>query len=329
MMLRKPQPTVDIANNADKEIPVRHPTAARRAFTMIEMLVVITIIALLVGLGILAYAHIDRATIQRATRADLQVAQSFIDEYNAGPGISQMGLGKNQVDASFPYKGGDFPAAQAPASGPNNNGPIGGSSDDPADQQTNVLTGNVSASGDQHFPIPNTPATPTAPMTVAWDYNYDPTNNANAHNAIYNTGQVMVFLMRLPAVAQRIAKVPSTKLLTIPAPSGNAQLAFTVTTGTLAGPIMLDGWGNPMIFVPAGGLVTRVSDGSNAGFKIVLVRSSGTITLDGSPYTAKNPPPLKDTDHPFWASAGPDGDFFGSKTRNTNGGDDNIYSFQE
>lgn len=325
MMLRKPKPTVDIANNADKEILVRHPTAARRAFTMIEMLVVITIIALLVGLGILAYAHIDRATIQKATRADLQVAQSFIDEYNAGPGISQMGLGKNQVDASFPYKGGDFPTATPP----NNNLPIGGASDDP---QTDVLTGNVSTSGDQHFPIPNTPATPTVPMTVAWDYNYDPNNNGNAHNAIYNTGQAMVFLMRLPAVAQRISKVPSTKLLTIPAPSGNAQLAFTVTTGTLAGPIMLDGWGNPMIFVPAGGLVTRVSDGTNAnGFKIVLVRSSGTIILNSSAnsYTAKNPPPLKDNDHPFWASAGPDGDFYGSKTRNTNGGDDNIYSFQE
>ena len=308
---------------------MRHPIAARRAFTMVEMLVVISIIVLLVGLGILAYAHIDRATTVKATRANLQMAQGFLDEYAGGPGLGQFGMGNNQIDVHFPYKGGNFPAVSAPPSGPNNNGPIGGAADD---KQTGVLTGSISQGGDQRFPIPNTPPTysagvMTAPMTVAWDFNYDPTSNPSTHNAIYNTGQVMVILMRLPAVAQRVAKVPSTKLLTLPAPGGANQLAFSVGDGNLAGPVLLDGWDNPIIFVPAGGLVTKVSgtpDGSP-----VLVRSSGTIVLDGKPYTAKNPPPLKDSDRPFWASAGPDGDFYGSSLTKTNGGDDNIYSFQQ
>ena len=323
---------VDIANNADKEIPVRHLTAARRAFTMIELLVVITIIVMLVGLGILAYSHIDRAMVQRSTRADLQMAQGFLDEYNAGPGLSQLGMGNNQLDRSFPYKGGVFPAANPPVSGPNNAGPIGGTSTGPSpDPQTNVSTGDVSLSGDQRMPTPNTPpvynppGTVSTPMTVSWDFGYDPMNS-NSHNAVYNTGQVMVFLMRLPAVTQAISKLSSTKLLTIQGKGSNAQLTYAVTTGNLPGPVLLDGWGNPIIFVPAGGLVTKVSGGAN-GTQHVLVRSSGLIVLDGSPYSGKNPPPLKDNDHPFWASAGPDGDFYGGSS--TNGGDDNVYSFQQ
>ena len=303
---------------------MRHPTAARRAFTMVEMLVVISIIVLLVALGILAYAHIDRATTAKATRADLQLAQGFLDEYNAGPGISQLGLGTSALDSSFPYKGGNFPAA-AP---PNNNAPIGGSSLD-AQNSTNVWTGNVSTSGDQRMPAPNAPGQGGG-ISVQWDASYNPASDTT-HNAVYNTGQVMVFLMRLPAVSQAISKLPSTKLLTIPSMDGFAQLSFvTSANGNVSGPVMLDGWGNPLIFVPAGGLVTKVSGGPGQnGTQIVLVRSSGVIPLNTSanPYTAKNPPPLKDNDHPFWASAGPDGDFYGGT--NTNGGDDNIYSFQQ
>lgn len=287
---------------------------------MVEMLVVISIIVLLVALGILAYAHIDRATVMRATRADLQMAQGFLDEYNAGPGLSQLGLGTSALDASFPYKGGNFPSATPP----NNNQPIGGTA---SDAVTNVLTGNVSLSGDQRMPTPNSQAQNGGPMTVSWDTSYNPASD-DTHNAIYNTGEVMVFLMRLPAVAQTVSKLPSTKILTIPSQNGFAQLSFTTqANGSVSGPVMLDGWGNPIIFVPAGGLVTTVSSGAT-GSQIVLVRSSGTIILDGSPgHTLKPPPPLKDNDHPFWASAGPDGDFYGGNK--TNGGDDNIYSFQQ
>ncbi len=295
---------------------MRHPTAAKRAFTMVEMLVVISIIVLLVALGLLAYAHIDRATVMRATRADLQIAQGFLDEYNAGPGISQLGLGNSALDPTFPYKGGDFPSPTLP----NNNAPIGGTT---ADAQTNVWTGNVSLSGDQRIPSPNT-AGPSGEITVAWDTAYNPATDTT-HNAVYNTGQVMVFLMRLPAVAQTVSKIPSTKLLTFPSAGGKTQLFFTAgANGNLSSPILLDGWGNPIIFVPAGGLVTKVSGTPNGA--PVLVRSSGTIVLTGG-LTAKSPPPLKDNDHPFWASAGPDGDFYGGN--NTNGGDDNIYSFQQ
>ena len=303
---------------------MRYPTPARRAFTMVEVLVTISIIVILVGLGLLAYSHLDRATLARSTRADLQTAQSFLDEYNAGPGLSQLGSGANQIDQSFAYKGGVFPAATPPGGGlPNNTGPIGGTTGDP---QTSVLTGNVSINGKDRIPTPNTPAQGMTPMSFTWDTNYIPGNSGSQHNAIYNTAEVMALLMRLQGVSQTVAKLPPKKLLSFSDPtSGSAPMAFNTNGVPMAAPILLDGWGNPLIFVPAGGLVTMVT-GPN-GPEHVLVRSSGIIVLDGSTYSASKPPPLKDNDHPFWASAGPDGDFYG--TDKTNGGDDNLYSFQQ
>lgn len=304
---------------------MRYPTAARRAFTMVEVLVTISIIVILVGLGLLAYSHIDRATIARATRADLQTAQGFLDEYNAGPGITQLGSGANQFDKSFVYQGGVFPAATPPVSGPNNTGPIGGTTSDP---QTTVWTGNVSINGNQRTPTPNTPPQNGKPMTFAWDTAYIPSSGSSQHNAIYNTGEVMALLMRMQAISQAVAKMPPQKLLSFSdSTNGSAPMAFSTGGVPMPAPILLDGWGNPLIFVPAGGLITKVSGGAN-GFQYILVRTSGIIILDGTNgYSASKPPPLKDNDHPFWASAGPDGDFYG--TDKTNGGDDNLYSFQQ
>lgn len=68
-------------------------------------------------------------------------------------------------------------------------------------------------------------------------------------------------------------------------------------------PIFLDAWGNPIIFVPGSGLMVRMSA------RVTATNKYGA-TLIQSP------------DHkPFWASAGPDGDF--------SNGDDNIYSFEQ
>jgi len=68
--------------------------------------------------------------------------------------------------------------------------------------------------------------------------------------------------------------------------------------------VLADGWGNPIIFVPRGGITTNL--GKN---------SSGTsYSKPGAIITAP-------TGRPFWASAGPDGDF--------STGDDNIYSFEK
>jgi hypothetical protein len=72
-------------------------------------------------------------------------------------------------------------------------------------------------------------------------------------------------------------------------------------------PLVLDAWGNPIIFVPGSGLIVYSKAGGHSDatkgyiYQVVLIQSP---------------------DHkPFFASAGPDGDF--------SNGDDNIYSFEE
>jgi hypothetical protein len=74
--------------------------------------------------------------------------------------------------------------------------------------------------------------------------------------------------------------------------------------------VPLDGWGNPMFFVPGGGIRVTVT-GSN---KTVVTQ---TITApDGKG---------------FWASAGPDGiftDTINSSPNQKPNGDDNVYSFE-
>ena len=80
--------------------------------------------------------------------------------------------------------------------------------------------------------------------------------------------------------------------------------AKMVVSGFYNPPALADAWGNPILFVPAGGLK-------------VYTHGSKTSNPAGVVATIVNPVPNR----PFWASAGPDGDFAT--------GDDNIYSFEK
>jgi prepilin-type N-terminal cleavage/methylation domain-containing protein len=104
-------------------------------------------------------------------------------------------------------------------------------------------------------------------------------------NAIQQSGAVVVRLIRTPKNKSAIGAMPQKSL--IEQPQGSAIQA----------PAFADGWRNPILFCPAGGIRVNLSTGS-------------------APLVVTAP------DHrPFWASAGPDGDF--SK------GDDNVYSFSK
>jgi prepilin-type N-terminal cleavage/methylation domain-containing protein len=92
-----------------------------------------------------------------------------------------------------------------------------------------------------------------------------------------------------------------------------------------ATPVVLDAWGNPIIFVPGGVLGANPNPSTNnSGWSLlpdgsIPDTSGGMISGSGSSAikTQVNSPDY----HPFFASAGPDGDF--SK------GDDNLYSFEK
>ena len=124
----------------------------------------------------------------------------------------------------------------------------------------------------------------------------------NTSQAVLNTENVMAVLSHIPKYKQILAQLPSKSLLTN---ADGTPLAATT------GPVLLDGWKNPVIYVPAYGLTVNLTKGSSTSSYIV--RTSGVF-----PNTSI--PPLSPNDRPFFASAGQDGNF--------NNGDDNLYSFQ-
>jgi prepilin-type N-terminal cleavage/methylation domain-containing protein len=139
---------------------------------------------------------------------------------------------------------------------------------------------------------------------------------------IYNTQLVMAIVSAVPSSRAMIAQLPPDVTVVVPAPGQTA-------------PILLDGWQNPIIFVPSSGLDRVVAysatqayplgvyvlDGSNV-FRSLGEVDAGTPTTDTDSWQPTSAPPiLQSSDRrPFFASAGPDGSFAAS--------DDNVYSFE-
>jgi len=115
-------------------------------------------------------------------------------------------------------------------------------------------------------------------------------------NMVSRTQQiVMTALMRSPNNANAIKQMPASRLMKDQ--NGNPYQV----------PIILDGWGNPIIYVPRGGITVWVTTGSGPTL----------ITVS------------RPDNRPFFASAGPDGDFSAyspSPAPSQVRGDDNVYS---
>jgi len=134
-------------------------------------------------------------------------------------------------------------------------------------------------------------------------------------NVVLATQAVMDKLRQLPTNRSVIEKLPAERLMNDALSSKPSdpvvRLApeagkFRVTAG-----ILVDAWGNPIVFVPAGGM-------NNVRLK-ATGNQDQTITSAGVFPTQNNPPPRAGA-RAFWASAGPDGRF--------DQGDDNLYSFE-
>jgi len=136
---------------------------------------------------------------------------------------------------------------------------------------------------------------------VATQQNFIDTTNASVNlnevgpsggsrnNAIAQSGVVVYRLSRLPKNKSSLSALPQKALLDQPAASSN-----------IGAPAFADGWRNPILFCPAGGIQVFLRFGEPSQTKTVITAP----------------------DHrPFWVSAGPDADF--SK------GDDNVYSFSK
>jgi hypothetical protein len=106
------------------------------------------------------------------------------------------------------------------------------------------------------------------------------------------------------------------------APSSDPSAGWTPDLGP-ACPVILDAWNNPIIFVPATGLrVRKHGDKPDGDPKTPDMQTMIIVSPEGKvDYTSAAQPKVVQSGRPFFASAGPDGDF--AK------GDDNIYSFDQ
>ena len=261
------------------------PKRARRGFTLIEILVVIGIILILLGMVVLGFRHIDAVASKRDTVAELHVCRDLLTEYEKLNGLDAIEAFVVPPAPLPPYL-------------------------DPADfriLQSNPAAGNL-----------NWPAIQVSDLVVGNNGDVSDRSMGGARYrsvAMLKTRQrVMPVLLRVPRNRTTVASLPPKRILE----------AEPVASGTLIPPdisqaVILDGWGNPIIFVPRGGLHVNIRDPQDPNNKNpadYIVRTSGTFLKS---QLAQHP--LSPADRPFFASAGQDGDF----TK----GEDNIYSFQD
>lgn len=148
--------------------------------------------------------------------------------------------------------------------------------------------------------------------------------------AVRNTALLVREMEKVPSVQKMLAQLPTDALMIV-----RKDPLQPPTPANTIGRVLLDGWNNPIIFVPAVGLggvrLGEDDDGRNPfvvrSHKVYATGTPPTPGLDVIPPNAR----------PFFASAGADGSF-GFIDANTDGafatgtdhnaGDDNLYSFE-
>ncbi len=232
----------------------------RRGFTLIEMMIVIVVIAILVGLFFGGYQKWSTSNKKQLTSTRLEILNSMLAELEA--------QGHNTFQTQAFLTG----------------------------QQDAFQYGNVSIDSAPNPPVANGQGTLTQPNDLMYIANNTASKAqvgyCNRWAAIkYMSKTVMAVLTALPNNASALGKLQAD------ATALDALPANTTPTGPQ---VVLDAWYNPILFVPAGGLINVYVNTNSNNPQLITVTSP-----DG---------------RPFFVSAGPDGDFVR--------GDDNIYSFE-
>ncbi len=187
----------------------------RPAFSMVELLVVIGVIAILVTIAVYSYNRLSPA--ERVTKASLANCRGLFAEFEAVSGIgstpSQVFYnGATILKTSTQF--GDFWLDPVTPLGPNNESPI-------------------------TLP-PSTAATPVA---------FKISNGQNRNTDVFrNTVLAMSILKTIPANRDAMSKFATNSVLKLDADDSATPF------DDRAVPLVADAWGNPIMFVPGNGL---------------------------------------------------------------------------
>jgi len=278
-----------------------------RGFTMIEILVAMAILVILISIVAFTVSGVISGAKKKETAVRMQSMTSMLTELQTATKLTKQ-------PAKMYY--GPMPATEYPGT-ITNPPPFDIWKDgDPSDNGTaDPVTGAL--------PPPAKPIHGLGQVTEdAFNGGIDDRARASA---LLNTQIVMGMLAAMPVNRAAIEKTSTSALMTNPL-AGNT---FAVTRSQLTvvdravgqertalkPAIFVDAWNNPIIFVPAAGLQgVALKDSSGINYIVTstsLVKAPADMTTYRTPGTAR----------PFFASAGPDGDF--------STGDDNVYSFED
>jgi len=302
------------------------PSGFHRAFTLVEMLVVIGIIVVLIAVITAGVRHTRSLAVRQETRAELKLCEDLLAEYKSVNGYKNILGDADTATTNLPLR-----------------------------LPTCWLTGQYNlplyayAKSNGYFEVTNQVYNPVSTLKIInfngglglrgthgrpyyGDYSdkTDPNNPRWTSDAVRWTQGLMYLLLKDPKNRTLIAALPPSRILeSIPPPVdihgdviGKPPPPFTVDAA-----IPLDGWGNPIVFVPPGGMhVWMDPTGANTAPTLAefIIRTSGV-------YPANNAPPVGKNDRPFFASAGLNGFFTNTLTTSDKSdfASDNIYSFQE
>lgn len=251
------------------------------AFTLIELLAVIAILGILTGLLFVAFKGISGTAGAQATNVLLGNAKNLLAEYELTQKLSDLDAnlngdgtdhGSSACSGGPPFVAGDFPSE--------------------------TIAGRI-------YDEEQAPGLVTAD---AYPGVLDRYSGGSANFAVAHTQIVMGRLLAVPANRKAIGSIPSDGLLRQPPPppGGASNLKSDVAGQSSSPPVLLDSYKNPILYIPAGGLIgVNVADRMNQ-----RVTSRGVVDAADAPPAGSRP---------FFASAGKDGNFAT--------GDDNVYSF--
>jgi prepilin-type N-terminal cleavage/methylation domain-containing protein len=296
-------------------MPTTGVNVRRRGFSLIELVVVVALITLLGTLLVMAISHMQVNAKRQQTRLTLQNLQAMFAEYDANRRV-QFGAG-NLNPNLIPGLSASL-CLQSPGNVTTDS--TTGDRTGNAVQYTRYLMAQMMQSTNTAAAIGKLPS--SALMTFAgatqtasrgpWVSGTIP--GYSVYDSVSYTYLDPVSGAELTSVFVRSYLYTDPTGATVGVlPDGATQSppnyyywmpTFNSVAAAQAIPVVLDAWGNPIVFVMGG--VLGEPSGSASG----LLNAGGNVVQVSSPDY-----------HPFFASAGPDGDF--SK------GDDNLYSFDK